>query len=236
MRSVRVVIASLTIVALLAAVAWAVKERGGGHVDTQSFRATEDPVSKTTTGWTTIRGLARTTSCPDTDAATATVSLHLAADSQAIDVRVVLDDISVECPDCPGPGDGVMAPKAVTLNTGGVEDSRSFTFVDEDVPGIHGTRFKAQWRLHPPVGPEASATLDAATLNILWDKTEARCAYQGEHVRGQAPRPDLFPQPSIEADCSIDPCRLGINHSRGPSVGPRPTGPRRAEPANCQQL
>lgn len=176
MRFTRMLIGSVAVVGVLVAVAWAAQGQGGGHVDTQSFKRIGGPISKTTSNWTTIPGLVRTTSCPDNDAATAQVSLEFAPGSQAIDLRVVLDDISIECPDCPGPADGRMNPKAVTFSVTGAEDSRSFTFVDENVPGIHGTRFIVQWRLHRQGGPNAFATLRAATLNVLWDKTEEQCA------------------------------------------------------------
>ncbi len=163
---------ALGIVVLAAAgLAWAGGSRPGGAVNRQAFTVVDGPLTTTTDRWANVPGLKVSTSCHDSPAASATVGLELGRGSDPLKVRVVPDDPSLICLDCPGPED-LMRPRAVTLDTGGVRDSRSFTFVDERAAGSHGTRFQVQWKL---VDPGGSASVKSATLNVLWDPLEGAC-------------------------------------------------------------
>lgn len=153
----------------VAAVAFAATGRGGGELDRQTFRWTNESVSTSSTQWANIGRLSSGTGCQEDPSTTATVSLELAEGSSPVDVRVVMDDPLAECVDCTGP-EGLMRPRAVRY-----EATSTFNFVARKAIGGHGTDFYVQWRLAEGSPPNASATLESGTLNLLWKELEGLC-------------------------------------------------------------
>ncbi|MDP9067134.1 MAG: hypothetical protein M3N53_02145 [Actinomycetota bacterium] len=143
--------------------------RGGGAIDSQTFRWTNTPVSTSSSEWTTIPELSLGTGCQEDASTTATVSLELAEGSSPVDVRVVMDDPLVVCEDCTEP-EGVMRPGAVRFH-----GTSSFVFVTRRAVGGHGTAFDVQWRLDGTAPAQGSATLESGTLNLLWEGLDGVC-------------------------------------------------------------
>ena len=130
-------------------------------VDTQSFAWMTGEASTTSQEWKRIPELRALVASCARGGATATLSMQLSPDSAPVEVRVVMEDISVVCEgkDCPPPPR--MRPGRVTFEP----SANSFTFARGKVPGTHGSAFKAQWR--SPTG--ARATVEKATLALLWN-------------------------------------------------------------------
>jgi hypothetical protein len=139
--------------------------RGGGPISQQSYVSQQEPVTTSNLDWADIEGLKRRTSCPADDSSSAILSLELTATSSPVDVRIAMDDPLVSCPKCTQPA--LMTPKDVQFTS----QSNSFTFVEDSAIGSHGTIYRAQWRL----SEEGSATLENATLNVIWAKSIERC-------------------------------------------------------------
>lgn len=168
----RVVVTGCVFLAALGLVGFALAEtsstdRGGGRVTRQSFAVVQDQRSTSSSDWTTVAGLRVRTSCPRSEAATATASLALSSASDPVDVRVMMRDPLVNCMDCGSP----LMPESVLFQPG----TSSFTFATNKTAGDHGTVFIVQWRISGEPRQSQVAELDDASLGVFWDKGGARC-------------------------------------------------------------
>ncbi len=171
MRRLLVLVAAVVAVGVTAAVVVARTGEGGGRLDHQTFKWTNEQVSTSRTQWNDIRGLQAGTDCQKDLSTSALVSLELSPGSSPVEVRVAMDDPLSICQDCTAP-EGLMRPRAVRF-----EGSSTFNFITRRAVGGHGTEFQVQWRLPQGSPPNASATLDSGTLNVLWkDFDEDLCA------------------------------------------------------------
>ena len=163
MRKVSVLVLAAVLVGTTALVVAAGGARGRGDVDARVHAWTDDEVTTTSAEWANVPGLRARTRCQGNDSASATVSLDLAEQSDAVQVRVLMDALAVECSDCPN-GDGLLNPAAVRFAGDGAS---SYTFVGR-TPGKGGSIFHVQWRIEPGTPGAPSATLRNGTLDVLW--------------------------------------------------------------------
>lgn len=169
MRKVALVVLVGLLSVATAMVVAAAGGRGRGEIDARAHAWTDDAVTTTSAEWAAIPGLRTTSGCQGNDNASATVSLELAEQSDPVEVRVIMDALSVACDDCPN-GDGMLNPAAVTFAGGGAS---SFDFVGQ-TPGKGGSFFIVQWRVDPDQQGSPSATMESGTLNVLWKEQGGR--------------------------------------------------------------
>lgn len=165
----RSLIAGVTSLALLTPLAvWAGQQAGRSRVDSQSFSWTTTEQAVASDDWKPIEGLGPIELPCARGGATASLSVVLERGSGPVDFRVRMEDLSVEGRGRP------MRPGSVRFETGGPgeeeRDSRSFTFIAENVPGIHGSGLQVEWR--SPSGE--SVTLHKGTFSAIW-KAPKQC-------------------------------------------------------------
>lgn len=154
-------VAALIFLLGLPLVVWATQNSARSTVDTQSFAWTSENQSTSSKEWKRVRGLPKLEAACARGGATSTLGIQLVPNSASADVRIVMDDLSVACGGQNCPPHPRMWPGSITFEP----PASSFTFTARNVPGIHGSAFKVQWR--STTG--ARATLDKATLLLLWN-------------------------------------------------------------------
>ncbi|MFN2588702.1 MAG: hypothetical protein ABR613_11375 [Actinomycetota bacterium] len=168
MRKLWVVALAGVMVGASALVVWGAGARGRGDVDARVHAWTDDAATTTSGDWAGLPGLTARTRCQGNDSASATVSLELGAQSDPVEVRVVMDALDLASAE--GEIEGLLNPGAVEFAG---EGASSYTFVGR-TPTKGGSIFEVQWRLDPDAPGAQSATLESGTLDVLWKKQAGR--------------------------------------------------------------